>query len=88
MRPSIWTWRRTPTSSPSFRTSLRKPWVANDVSRADIGFDSDDNEVTVYSREGQPVFFPRRSKELLSAKLIELFSAALRDREETAAATP
>lgn len=62
--------------------------VANDVSRADIGFDSDDNEVTVYSREGQPVFFPRRSKELLSAKLIELFSAALRDREETAAATP
>jgi len=56
--------------------------VANDVSRADIGFDSDDNEVTVYSRGGKPVFFPRRSKELLSAKLIELFSAALKDREE------
>jgi phosphopantothenoylcysteine decarboxylase/phosphopantothenate--cysteine ligase len=56
--------------------------VANDVSRGDIGFDSDDNEVTVYRRRGKPIFFPRRSKGLLSAKLIELFSSALDDREK------
>jgi phosphopantothenoylcysteine decarboxylase/phosphopantothenate--cysteine ligase len=56
--------------------------VANDVSRSDIGFDSDANEVTVYRRDGKPIFFPRRSKEVLAIKLIELFSAALEDREQ------
>lgn len=60
--------------------------VANDVSRADIGFDSDENEVTVYSRESKPVFFPRRSKEMLSAKLIELFATALTARDKTPSA--
>jgi phosphopantothenoylcysteine decarboxylase/phosphopantothenate--cysteine ligase len=55
--------------------------VANDVSRADIGFDSDQNEVTVYQRGGKPIFFPRRSKELLAGKLIELFAQALEARE-------
>ena len=55
--------------------------VANDVSRTDIGFDSDDNEVTVYQRDGKPIFFPRRSKEMLAVKLIELFSSALTGRE-------
>ncbi len=53
------------------------------MSRADIGFDSEENEVTVYSRAGKPVFYPRRSKEMLAGKLIELFSAALSDREES-----
>ena len=56
--------------------------VANDVSRADIGFDSDENEVTVYRRTGKPIFFPRRSKESLAVKLIELFSASLEKREQ------
>ncbi len=55
--------------------------VANDVSRTDIGFDSDDNEVTVYQRHGKPIFYPRRSKELLAVKLIELFSSAIENRE-------
>ncbi len=55
--------------------------VANDVSRGDIGFDSNENEVTVYRRGGKPIFFPRRSKDLLSAKLIELFSNTLNERE-------
>jgi phosphopantothenoylcysteine decarboxylase/phosphopantothenate--cysteine ligase len=54
--------------------------VANDVSRADIGFDSDDNEVTVYQRSGKPIFFPRRSKGTLAVKLIELFSSELKNR--------
>lgn len=56
--------------------------VANDVSRADIGFDSDANEVTVYRRGGKPVFFPRRSKDVLAVKLIELFAATLVAREQ------
>lgn len=55
--------------------------IANDVSRTDIGFDSDDNEVTVYRRSGKPIFFPRRSKELLAVKLVELFAEALETRE-------
>ncbi len=56
--------------------------VANDVSRGDIGFDSDSNEVTVYRRDGKPIFFPRRSKEVLAVKLVELFSGVLEDREQ------
>ena len=56
--------------------------VANDVSRSDIGFDSDDNEVTVYRRGRQPIFFPRRAKDVLAVKLIELFTTALEGREQ------
>lgn len=61
--------------------------VANDVSRSDIGFESDENEVTVYRRDGKPIFYPRRSKELLAIKLVELFAEALesRERESTVA---
>ena len=36
--------------------------VANDVSRADIGFDVADNEVVLLDRWGGTVALPRRSK--------------------------
>jgi len=55
--------------------------VANDVSRADIGFDSPHNEVTVWRAGGDPVFIPRRDKEALAADLLDLFEAALEARE-------
>jgi phosphopantothenoylcysteine decarboxylase/phosphopantothenate--cysteine ligase len=52
--------------------------VANDVSRRDIAFDSDANEVTVFRREGDAVFFPRRPKSELSGALLDLFGGMLR----------
>ncbi len=36
--------------------------VANDVSRADIGFDAADNEVVLFDRWGGVVALPRRTK--------------------------
>ena len=51
--------------------------VANDVSRPDIAFGSAENEVTVYRREGEPVFLSRRPKSELAASLFDLFAARL-----------
>jgi phosphopantothenoylcysteine decarboxylase/phosphopantothenate--cysteine ligase len=51
--------------------------VANDVSRPDIAFGSAENEVTVYRREGGPVFLSRRPKSELAASLFDLFAARL-----------
>ncbi len=62
--------------------------VANDVSRRDIAFESGDNEVTVFRREGEPVFFSRRPKPELAASLFDLFTATLSDRETSPAAGP
>jgi len=62
--------------------------VANDVSRSDIAFESEDNEVTVFRRDGPPVFFSRRPKSQLAVSLFDLFTATLSDRERKAAAGP
>jgi len=62
--------------------------VANDVSRSDIAFERDHNEVTVFRREGAPVFLSRRPKSELSASLFDLFTAKLLDRETEPAASP
>jgi phosphopantothenoylcysteine decarboxylase/phosphopantothenate--cysteine ligase len=51
--------------------------VANDVSRQDIAFESGDNEVTVFRRQGEPVFLSRRPKSELAASLFDLFAATL-----------
>jgi phosphopantothenoylcysteine decarboxylase/phosphopantothenate--cysteine ligase len=51
--------------------------VANDVSRKDIAFDSLANEVTVFRREGEPVFLSRRPKQELAASLLDLFAGML-----------
>ncbi|MDX1503837.1 MAG: bifunctional phosphopantothenoylcysteine decarboxylase/phosphopantothenate--cysteine ligase CoaBC [Thermoanaerobaculia bacterium] len=58
--------------------------VANDVSREDTGFESEQNEVTVFSRLGEPLFLERQSKRLLAAKLVSQFAQAL-ERVETEA---
>jgi phosphopantothenoylcysteine decarboxylase/phosphopantothenate--cysteine ligase len=55
--------------------------VANDVSRGDIGFGSDANEVTVFRREGPPVAFSRRPKAKLAGDLLALFAPALEARD-------
>lgn len=51
--------------------------VANDVSRGDIGFASDYNEVVVLRRAGEPLSLGRRRKEELAAALLDLFASAL-----------
>jgi len=51
--------------------------VANDVSRKDIAFESEANEVTVHRREGEPVFLARRPKGELAGSLLDLFAARL-----------
>jgi phosphopantothenoylcysteine decarboxylase/phosphopantothenate--cysteine ligase len=55
--------------------------VANDVSRSDIGFGADHNEVTVYRRDGAPRHLSRRAKDVLAADLIELIVTELEQRE-------
>ena len=51
--------------------------VANDVSRPDIGFDSDDNEVLVLFRDRESLSLPRRAKRLLAADLMGIFAEEL-----------
>lgn len=52
--------------------------IANDVSRSDIGFESDANEVVVYRRRGEPIFFSRRSKHEVARGLVEALAEELR----------
>jgi phosphopantothenoylcysteine decarboxylase/phosphopantothenate--cysteine ligase len=51
--------------------------VANDVSRQDIGFAADENEVHVFRRGGEPVFLARRPKAEIARALVNLFVAEL-----------
>ena len=52
----------------------RLDWiVANDVSRQDIGFDSDQNEVEVHSTSGATIGLPKMDKLRLAGRLLELF---------------
>ena len=51
--------------------------VANDVSRADIAFGRDENEVLVLARDGEPVPIPRQGKDGVAAALLDLFTPAL-----------
>ncbi len=48
--------------------------IANDVSRTDIGFNSDENAVTVISRQ-DTLELPQASKRQLAVRLIELIAA-------------
>jgi phosphopantothenoylcysteine decarboxylase/phosphopantothenate--cysteine ligase len=52
--------------------------VANDVSRRDIGFASDHNEVTIYRRGEAPVRLERAPKTAIARGLLDLFATRLR----------
>lgn len=52
--------------------------VANDVSRPEIGFSSDENQVTVYGKEDQIVHYDQQSKTRLAQDLMAQFAEALR----------
>ena len=58
--------------------------VANDVSRSDIGFASEHNEVVVYRRDGAPVRIERAPKSLIARALLDLFLPSLRQRRSQA----
>ena len=45
--------------------------VANDVSRSDIGFDQDENEVRLFFSDGRQEAISRRSKGAIAARIIE-----------------
>jgi len=50
--------------------------VANDVSRPDIGFDRDENEVTILSRTAPPVKLEYQGKKAIGEALIRMIEAA------------
>lgn len=54
--------------------------VANDVSRPDIGFDADANEVTVYRAHGDPIHLERAPKDRIARRLLDLFERRLPGR--------
>jgi phosphopantothenoylcysteine decarboxylase/phosphopantothenate--cysteine ligase len=47
--------------------------VANDVSRADFGMESDENEVTILFRDGEKKKIPRAQKKIVARELIKIF---------------
>jgi phosphopantothenoylcysteine decarboxylase/phosphopantothenate--cysteine ligase len=58
--------------------------VANDVSRSDIGFASEHNEVVVYRRDGAPVRLERAPKSVIARGLLDLFAPSLRQKQSRA----
>ncbi len=46
--------------------------VANDVSRSDVGMDSDENEVVIFSRDGRAEKLPRAKKTELARSLLKI----------------
>ena len=58
--------------------------VANDVSRSDIGFASEHNEVVVYRHDGAPIRLERAPKSTIARGLLDLFVPALRRRQSQA----
>ena len=54
--------------------------VANDVSRGDIGFGTDENEVTLFFPDGRREPLPRASKSEIGRKLIEVCEQIFREK--------
>jgi phosphopantothenoylcysteine decarboxylase/phosphopantothenate--cysteine ligase len=48
--------------------------VANDVSRADTGIDSDENEVAIFFRSGEREKISRAAKKIIARELVKIFS--------------
>ncbi|HEX4668296.1 MAG TPA: phosphopantothenoylcysteine decarboxylase, partial [Chthoniobacterales bacterium] len=50
--------------------------VANDVSRADLGMDADENEVVIFAKAGKPKKISRRKKTQLARNLLKIILKA------------
>ena len=63
--------------------------VVNDISRPDIGFDSDQNEVMIIGRDGE-LHVPRSSKEEVATRVLDFVQdlRAARDRSSSAGPGP
>jgi phosphopantothenoylcysteine decarboxylase/phosphopantothenate--cysteine ligase len=48
--------------------------VANDVSRADSGMESDENEVTILFRDGEKITISRAPKKIVARELVKIFA--------------
>ena len=48
--------------------------VANDVANAAIGFNSDDNAITIIDRQQQQISFPQTSKGKIARQLIDFIA--------------
>jgi phosphopantothenoylcysteine decarboxylase/phosphopantothenate--cysteine ligase len=59
--------------------------VVNDVSRSDIGFGADDNEVVVLRRGRAPLELAKRSKRRLAAVLVDLLRDEIASRRDEVA---
>jgi len=59
--------------------------VGNDVSRSDIGFGQEANEVVVFRRDGEPLTLERAPKAEIAGRLLDLFGEALTRRAEAVA---
>lgn len=51
--------------------------VFNDISRPDIGFESDENEITIMTGDGRDVFVSKASKEECAHRIIDQVAATL-----------
>jgi phosphopantothenoylcysteine decarboxylase/phosphopantothenate--cysteine ligase len=56
--------------------------IANDVSRSDIGFESEANEVVVLQSGRPPLVIPKQSKQAVASKLLDLMAEVLKERDE------
>lgn len=45
--------------------------ISNDVSRKDIGFASNENEVIIYQRDSDPIMVPKQSKHLVASEIFK-----------------
>jgi phosphopantothenoylcysteine decarboxylase/phosphopantothenate--cysteine ligase len=54
--------------------------VANDVSRADVGIDSDQNEVTIFFSSGEKGKISRAPKKIIARELVKIFSKTRENR--------
>lgn len=52
--------------------------VANDVSGSEIGMESDENEVTIFLRNGQKEKISRAPKKIIARELVKIFSKMLK----------
>lgn len=52
--------------------------VANDVSQSGVGFDSDENEVRLFFRNGHRETWSRRSKSMIGEKLVEIVAGMVK----------
>ncbi|MGA1862764.1 bifunctional phosphopantothenoylcysteine decarboxylase/phosphopantothenate--cysteine ligase CoaBC [Deferribacter thermophilus] len=56
--------------------------VVNDVSRSDIGFGADENEVTIFLKNGENIRLSKQSKYLIAKHVVDVAYNILREKNE------